>query len=135
MGKQVVAVEEGFIRLQQVQVDEGNLRGGSLCLEAQHRAALIFRGCDNDPGASQLWRFRQAEDGDGKEIEFGDTCEGLGTFRTEERVVSGANNPTSTEWPGESADSGHRRSSEMPKTSRSADLGYSGLALHDETLD
>ncbi|KAJ1173552.1 hypothetical protein NDU88_005383 [Pleurodeles waltl] len=53
----------------------------------------------------------------------------------EERVVSLVNDPTSREWPGETAVSVHMYSSEMPMTSRSADLRNSGLAIHDEILD
>ncbi|KAJ1088924.1 hypothetical protein NDU88_002078 [Pleurodeles waltl] len=51
-------------------------------------------------------------------------------------VVSGANDPTSREWPGESADSGHRRSTEMPTARVSAILRIdTPFAIHDESLD
>ncbi|KAJ1205954.1 hypothetical protein NDU88_001373 [Pleurodeles waltl] len=55
--------------------------------------------------------------------------------RSEETVACGANNPTSREWPGEFVDSGHRRSREIPTTSRSDDLEDLGLTIYEETLD
>ncbi|KAJ1178552.1 hypothetical protein NDU88_003797 [Pleurodeles waltl] len=52
--------------------------------------------------------------------------------QAEERVVSGVNDPTTRVWPGESVNSQHRRSMDMPTTSDF--LLKSVLTLH-ESLD
>ncbi|KAJ1118088.1 hypothetical protein NDU88_006283 [Pleurodeles waltl] len=130
----VVRGEEGFIRVRLVQVDDGSSWGESLCLEAQHKVAEIFaRGCGNAQehrGSGGLVKLKTA-----MERRSPVKVQAPSGHRTEERVVSRANDPTSREWPGDSADSGHRHSSEMPTISRSADFRNLGLAIHDETLD
>ncbi|KAJ1165522.1 hypothetical protein NDU88_005949 [Pleurodeles waltl] len=55
--------------------------------------------------------------------------------RSEEKVVSGAINLTPRELPGESFDSGHRRSLDQPSTSRGTDVLDTVLSWQVELLD
>ncbi|KAJ1117925.1 hypothetical protein NDU88_006121 [Pleurodeles waltl] len=135
--KQVVGGDGNNFNLQQVQVEE--IISQNKSLESQHRAAeIIQKGCDIALGVCTPGVSAQQMTAAEKRSSFAVPVKvwAPSGHRAEERVVSGASHLTSREWAGESVYSGHRRSTENPTTSRSADLKFDNLfAIHDESLD